>query len=190
MTRSKKRSKTRKPAVAAAARPKRSAPPARGRRAPGYLEELRALIDLVSETGVSDLEVQSDGRVFRIGRNGRPFAGGEAPAAAPARGPAAPTHAEPSAALAGAGAAAKSASYVPIRSPIVGTFYRAPAPDADPYVEEGQRISIGQTVCIVEAMKLMNEIQSEVSGRLVRICLQNSQPVEYGQELFLVDPEG
>ncbi len=79
---------------------------------------------------------------------------------------------------------------MPIPSPLVGTFYRAPAPDADPYVEEGDRVSLGQTVCIVEAMKLMNEIQADVPGRIVRILVQNAQPVEYGQELFLLDPEG
>jgi oxaloacetate decarboxylase alpha subunit len=71
---------------------------------------------------------------------------------------------------------------------MVGTFYRAPAPDADPYVELNSQVDLGQTVCIVEAMKLMNEIESEVRGRVVRILVDNGQPVEYGQTLFLVDP--
>lgn len=78
---------------------------------------------------------------------------------------------------------------IPIKSPMVGTFYRAPAPDADPYVEESSNVTVGQTVCIVEAMKLMNEIESEVSGRIARILVENAQPVEYGQTLFLVESE-
>jgi len=78
---------------------------------------------------------------------------------------------------------------VPIKSPMVGTFYRAPAPDADPYVEENSSITVGQTVCIVEAMKLMNEIESEVGGRIARILVENAQPVEYGQTLFLVEAD-
>ena len=71
---------------------------------------------------------------------------------------------------------------------MVGTFYRAPAPDADPYVEVGDMVEVGQTVCIVEAMKLMNEIESEVQGRIVQILVENAQPVEFGQKLFLVEP--
>ena len=71
---------------------------------------------------------------------------------------------------------------------MVGTFYRAPAPDADPYIETGDSVEIGQTVCIVEAMKLMNEIESETRGRIVKILVENAQPVEFGQKLFLVEP--
>jgi oxaloacetate decarboxylase alpha subunit len=78
---------------------------------------------------------------------------------------------------------------IPIKSPMVGTFYRAPAPDADNYVEENSSITVGQTVCIVEAMKLMNEIESEVEGRIARILVENAQPVEYGQTLFLVESD-
>ena len=76
-----------------------------------------------------------------------------------------------------------------IKSPMVGTFYRAPAPDADNYVEENSAVTVGQTVCIVEAMKLMNEIESEVEGRIARILVENAQPVEYGQTLFLVESD-
>jgi acetyl-CoA carboxylase biotin carboxyl carrier protein len=77
---------------------------------------------------------------------------------------------------------------VPIRSPIVGTFYRAPSPDAPPYVEVGDIIKPGQVVCIVEAMKLMNEIESDVAGRVIQILAKNEDPVEYNQALFLVEP--
>ncbi|MGB9721967.1 MAG: acetyl-CoA carboxylase biotin carboxyl carrier protein [bacterium] len=77
---------------------------------------------------------------------------------------------------------------VAIRSPIVGTFYRAPAPDAAPYVEIGDVVKPGQVVCIVEAMKLMNEIESDVAGKIVQILVKNEEPVEYNQELFLIEP--
>ena len=76
-----------------------------------------------------------------------------------------------------------------IHSPIVGTFYRAPAPDADPYVQVGDRISEGSVLCIVEAMKLMNEIESDVSGKVVKILVENATPVEYNQPLFLIEKE-
>jgi acetyl-CoA carboxylase biotin carboxyl carrier protein len=77
---------------------------------------------------------------------------------------------------------------VPVKSPMVGTFYRAPAPDAKPYVELNQMIAVGQVVCIVEAMKLMNEIESEVAGRVAKILVDNGKPVEFGQKLFLIEP--
>lgn len=77
---------------------------------------------------------------------------------------------------------------VPIKSPMVGTFYRAPAPGAKPYIELNQEIEKGQVACIVEAMKLMNEIEADVSGKVVKICAENGKPVEYGQDLFLVQP--
>jgi acetyl-CoA carboxylase biotin carboxyl carrier protein len=75
-----------------------------------------------------------------------------------------------------------------VTSPIVGTFYRSPSPDADPYVEEGDKVKKGQVLCIVEAMKLMNEIESEVDGTIVKILAESTKPVEYGQPLFLIDP--
>jgi acetyl-CoA carboxylase biotin carboxyl carrier protein len=76
-----------------------------------------------------------------------------------------------------------------ITSPMVGTFYRAPAPDAPPYVEIGDQVQKGQTVCILEAMKLMNELESEVSGKIREICVENAEPVEYGQVLYRVEPD-
>jgi acetyl-CoA carboxylase biotin carboxyl carrier protein len=74
-----------------------------------------------------------------------------------------------------------------VRSPMVGTFYRSPSPDADPYIEVGQSINVGQTMCIIEAMKLMNEIESEYSGKITKILVENAQPVEYNQPLFLIE---
>jgi acetyl-CoA carboxylase biotin carboxyl carrier protein len=80
-----------------------------------------------------------------------------------------------------------SDNLIEVRSPMVGTFYRAPSPDADPYIEVGQAVSVGQTLCIVEAMKLMNEIEAEVGGKIVKILAENAQPVEYNQPLFLIE---
>jgi acetyl-CoA carboxylase biotin carboxyl carrier protein len=82
-----------------------------------------------------------------------------------------------------------TAGFVTVTSPIVGTFYRSPSPDADPYVEEGDSVRKGQVLCIIEAMKLMNEIESEVDGRVVKILVENTKSVEYGQALFLIDPK-
>ncbi len=84
--------------------------------------------------------------------------------------------------------AAENANYTEIKAPMVGTFYRSPSPDADPFAKEGDIVSKGQTLCIIEAMKLMNELEADVSGRIVKILADNAQPVEYNQPLFLIDP--
>ncbi|MDX9858342.1 MAG: acetyl-CoA carboxylase biotin carboxyl carrier protein [candidate division Zixibacteria bacterium] len=159
---------------------------------------IRKLIRLVEESEIESLEVSSWGRKVRItqrlhaGSNGHgaaPVMMHQAPAPAPAAHAPAPA---PSPAAPPAPAADTSADdkLVAIKSPMVGTFYAAPAPDADPYVSVNEKIAVGQVVCIVEAMKLMNEIESEVSGRVVRIMAENAKPVEFGQTLFLVDPNG
>jgi acetyl-CoA carboxylase biotin carboxyl carrier protein len=86
--------------------------------------------------------------------------------------------------------ASASNGYVAVTSPMVGTFYRAASPTARPFVDIGDRIAVGQTVCIIEAMKLMNDMPAEVSGKIVKVCADNGTTVEYGQTLFLVDPKG
>jgi len=86
-------------------------------------------------------------------------------------------------------AAAVQSNWVEVKSPMVGTFYRAPSPEAAPYVEVGTRVGKGQTLCILEAMKLMNELESEFAGTIREICVDNAQPVEYGQVLFRIEPE-
>ena len=152
----------------------------------GGIAEVRQLIRLVQRTGIGELEVSSGQRTVRIAAQAHlavgpgpalpvalPAPAPERPAPAAAAAPPAPKPAEDSAVIA---------------SPMVGTFYRAPAPDADPYVEVGDMVEVGQTVCIIEAMKLMNEIESEFRGRVVRILVENAQPVEFGQKLFLIEP--
>ncbi len=111
------------------------------------------------------------------------------PAAAPAASPARPA-AEAPAAGSGGNAPEAGKNYVTIKSPMVGTFYRSSSPDKPPYVKVGDTVTSGDTVCIVEAMKLFNEIESEVSGVIVKVMIEDAQPVEYDQPLFLVDPKG
>lgn len=142
-------------------------------------KEIRDLIDLVAERGLSGLEIEQAG--FRIRIEGvRPTGNGGAPSlpavatGVPASPTAAPAPAEPEEDL-----------HV-IRSPIVGTFYRAPSPEADPFAEVGQKVSRGRTLCIIESMKLMNEIESDVEGEIVEVYPQNGQPVEYGEKLFAI----
>ncbi|MBI4364623.1 MAG: acetyl-CoA carboxylase biotin carboxyl carrier protein [Candidatus Latescibacteria bacterium] len=141
---------------------------------------IRELVAVMREEDLAEIEVR---RLFTTVRVRRP--GGEM--TMPAAQPAIPVEAVGAGSEAGEGAPPRN--LIPIKSPMVGTFYRAPAPDADPYVEELSSVTVGQTVCIVEAMKLMNEIESEVSGRIARILVENAQPVEYGQTLFLVESE-
>jgi acetyl-CoA carboxylase biotin carboxyl carrier protein len=159
---------------------------------------IKSLIRLVEESDIESLEVSSWGRRVRItqrlgsGQNGHNNGAGQvtvpvATYAPPASG-SAPTQAVP--AEPSQSAADNTSNLVEIKSPMVGTFYRAPSPDADPYVSPNERITEGQVVCIVEAMKLMNEIESEVSGRVVKILAENAKPVEFGQVLFLIDPKG
>ncbi|MCK5124952.1 MAG: acetyl-CoA carboxylase biotin carboxyl carrier protein [candidate division Zixibacteria bacterium] len=152
---------------------------------------IKKLIRLVEESDIDALEVSSWGRKIRITRklsgssnNGSAIAAQVAPQTAASLPPA------PVAQTAPVPAQTDEDKYIAIKSPMVGTFYTAPAPDAKPYVEQNHKIEKGQVVCIVEAMKLMNEIESELAGRIVKICIENAQPVEFGQTLFLVDPAG
>ena len=151
------------------------------------LAEVRRLIRLVQRTGIGELEVSSGDRTVHIAAQPHlPVNVGYSPAVAAS----APAAEKPAAAAAGTAPPAPQGTedLAAVTSPMVGTFYRAPAPDADPYVEVGDLVEVGQTVCIIEAMKLMNEIESEVRGRIVQILVENAQPVEYGQKLFLVEP--
>ena len=148
-------------------------------------EQIKALIDIVCQKGLRELEVErSDFRLKIVGPSGA------VPAIPPAVVPQA--SASPAAAGADQGIAqspAPTAEGPPehvITSPIVGTFYQAPSPDAEPYARVGDRVSVGQVLCIVEAMKLMNEIESDVNGEVLTILPSNGQPVEFGEPLFLV----
>ena len=133
------------------------------------------------------------GMAVALGAPGSPAPGQET-AAAPAVAAAGPGGAAAAAGVPAAGAGDRPAArdddrFVTVTSPMVGTFYRAPAPDEAPYVQVGDRVEVGQPLCIIEAMKLMNEIESEVAGRIREILVANGEPVEYGQALFIIERE-
>ncbi|MBF0271260.1 MAG: acetyl-CoA carboxylase biotin carboxyl carrier protein [Magnetococcales bacterium] len=155
------------------------------------LREIRQFIRFLSDTDVAEVEIKEDGRTLRITR-----AQPAPPVAAPA-----PFVARPAQYAVPAVALPPPASFVPsssagetrettvaITAPMVGTFYKAASPESAPFVKLGDMVKKGQVVCIIEAMKLMNEIESEVSGRVVSIIKENATPVEYGEEMFLVEP--
>jgi acetyl-CoA carboxylase biotin carboxyl carrier protein len=143
-----------------------------------YLEQL---IKLFESSTLTELEIDEEGSRVTLGRAKEPamFAMPQMGGYAMPQQPAAP--ALPVA------AAAPSANTHEVKSPIVGTLYRAPSPDADPYVQVGQHVENGTTLCIIEAMKLMNEIESDAAGKIIKILVENGQPVEYGQPLFILE---
>ena len=152
------------------------------------LRKLKKLIDLVQESGIAELEITEGEEKVKIVKGGAVAAPGAAapatalgPDTALARESAKPTTPAP---------AAQEPEGAPegqlVKAPMVGTFYRSPSPDAKPFVEVGQAVKKGETVCIIEAMKLMNEIETDVSGVVKTILVENGQPVEYGQPLFVI----
>jgi acetyl-CoA carboxylase biotin carboxyl carrier protein len=154
------------------------------------LRKLKKLIDLVQESGISELEITEGEEKVKIVKGGAisvvpaasPAASSQMPTAEPAR-------AAPAAANAGAAPAAEPPAgqegHV-VKAPMVGTFYRSASPDAKPFAEVGQTVKEGQTICIIEAMKLMNEIETDAGGVVKAILVENGQPVEYGQPLFIL----
>ena len=161
------------------------------------LEFLERLIKAIDQSSLDSIEIERGGTRVRLSKSApvapTPAVAPGLPAAASAQVPApAPPAASPGPAPAlpqpANGVAPSRSNLIEITSPMVGTFYRAPAPDAPPYVDKGTRVSTGDTLCIIEAMKLMNELECEVEGTIVEILVENAQPVEYGQVLFRVDP--
>lgn len=161
-----------------------------------WVSKIRKLIKLVEESDIGELEVSGWGQRVRISKKPRESnisASEKSTTNITVEPKPEPTSVTPALAQAPIQEPSKAVvedtdNLVPIKSPMVGTFYRAPAPDAKPYVELNQPITVGQVVCIIEAMKLMNEIESEVAGRLAKILVENGKPVEFGQTLFLIEP--
>ena len=163
------------------------------------LKELKDLLQILDANDVTDFELEEEGRTLRIRKAGHgpaPSAGAPAvlvpavpvaplSAAPPPPPPPGPT---PPAAAAAAPEAAGEAGLAVVKSPIVGTFYRTPDPNSPPFVNVGDRIRVGQVLCIIEAMKLMNEIEAEVAGEVVKIHHESGQPVQYGEPLFTIRP--
>jgi oxaloacetate decarboxylase alpha subunit len=153
------------------------------------LKEVKELIEMLKNTDISELEIERSGVRVRLRKGGdvtfhpvmprmeHPPAAITAPAVPEAEKPAAEKAVQ-----------AASSNQIKVTSPIVGTFYRASSPDKPPYVEVGDIVKKGQVLCIIEAMKLMNEIESEAAGKIVQVLVENNQPVEYGQPLFVVEP--
>ncbi len=154
------------------------------------IKDLKQLISIVTASDITEFEVETQEEKISIKRGTQQVVHVAAPAPVYAPAPA-PLAAAPAPAAAPAAPAPAAADAEPagdkISSPIVGTFYRAPAPDAAPYVEVGQVVEKGQVFCIVEAMKLMNEIEAEFRCKIVKICKENAQPVEFGDTLFIVE---
>jgi acetyl-CoA carboxylase biotin carboxyl carrier protein len=162
---------------------------------------VESLIRALDESSLDSLELEREGTRLRLSKSPNlpftsPFPVAVPPAMAPtAAQPAdasaatpAPAAEEPAPVSAQAEVPSDQEGLIEVTSPMVGTFYSAPAPDAAPYVEVGQRVGTGTVLCIIEAMKLMNELESEVEGAIAKVMVENAQPVEYGQVLFLIDP--
>jgi len=142
------------------------------------LDDLKSLIELLRETDITELQVEKDGTKVKIRRE-KFFQSIELPLQKP-------TVQDQEAAL--KQVEEETQRTITVTSPIVGTFYRSPTPEAPSFVENGMKIKKGQVLCIIEAMKLMNEIESEVDGVVVKALVENGQPVEYGEPLFIIEP--
>ncbi|HTA16396.1 MAG TPA: acetyl-CoA carboxylase biotin carboxyl carrier protein [bacterium] len=164
------------------------------------LKDLKKLIDMMRKAELSEVHIEQEGLKINLKKDEKSPLAPALPAAAPAAVavalPVAPPVVVPSSVPSApvAAPAAVPAAAVPseegevVHSPMVGTLYRASSPDSGPFVKEGSRVEVGQTVCIIEAMKLMNEIKAETAGTLVRFLCENTQPVEFGQPLYLLKP--
>jgi acetyl-CoA carboxylase biotin carboxyl carrier protein len=157
------------------------------------LREIKALLALMRDYGLSELEIEDKKGKVRLVRASNSAGEHHAvPAGAPSRVPR--PAAEPAVGLGGPVSDARPQAapelgpgHRYVQSPMVGTFYRAASPESDPFVEEGASVRKGQALCIIEAMKMMNEIEAEIGGKLVRILCENGQPVEYGQPLMIIE---
>jgi len=161
--------------------------PARARAEDNFIpfEQVQALIDLLEERGLEEFELEREGLRIRIKRRGAsappPVFENYLPAASE------PARTEAAAAAAVEGELRGEDIHI-VKSPIVGTFYASPRPDAPPFIKLGDTVAVGQVLCIIEAMKLMNEIEADVAGEVVRIYVESAQPVEYGESLFALRP--
>jgi len=156
------------------------------------IKQIQELIKFVSRSGVNEVSLEQENFKITIKTNQAPvYVNAAIPTAAPVAAPApvaATAPAAGNAASAAPTATEDSSKYITIKSPMIGTFYRSASPDKPSFVNVGDEIGTGKVVCIIEAMKLFNEIESEVSGRIVKILVDNASPVEYDQPLFLVEP--
>ncbi|MDE1920092.1 MAG: acetyl-CoA carboxylase biotin carboxyl carrier protein [Candidatus Omnitrophica bacterium] len=154
------------------------------------LKEIKEILALMNENNLNEIEIERDGLKLKLKKS----SGGEVVLRSPETHFAVESIPAPKAPASGAAGTPSAAGDQSasgkgeIKSPMVGTFYRSPSPEAEPFVEVGQTVEVGQVVCIVEAMKLMNEIKSEIRGKITEVAVQNAEPVEFGQALFIIDP--
>ncbi len=170
-------------------KPGSAKPPAKGAAADNFIpfEQIQALIDLLEERGLEEFELEREGVRIRIKRRGAAAPPPVFESYSPAAGNSPAAEASAGALELPGEAEAREDVHV-VKSPIVGTFYSCPRPDAPPFVKLGDTVDVGQVLCIIEAMKLMNEIEADVAGEVVRIYVENAQPVEYGESLFALRP--
>jgi acetyl-CoA carboxylase biotin carboxyl carrier protein len=156
------------------------------------LNLIKKLVKIVDTSGVTDLEIEEDGLKIKVAKKLKNNLGNPQPQmlvqTEPVNASAPPVTSVTETAAPTEKSETPAVNYHEINSPIVGTFYRAPAPDADPYVQVGDSVSPGTVLCVVEAMKLMNEIESDIAGKVVKIIVENGKPVEYNQPLFFIEP--
>ncbi|MDF9800308.1 acetyl-CoA carboxylase biotin carboxyl carrier protein [Catalinimonas alkaloidigena] len=167
--------------------------------------EIQDLLDFISKSGLDEVNIETGEIKLKVKKNAaakirqniiaapgssmpHDSTGLVSPSPAYYQAEQGETEAKPAAKSAGADGSSDDSKYLTVKSPMIGTFYRAANPDSDPFVQVGDRVSVGQAVCIVEAMKLFNEIESEVSGTIVKVLAEDASPVEYDQPLFLIDP--
>ena len=146
------------------------------------IKEIKDLIDFLSASGLEEVNIETEELKIKIKRTSDAQVIEKTVSAVPQVQAAAATETPAPA------AAPSSNNYVEIKSPMIGTFYTSSSPDSDAFVSIGDKVGVGETVCVIEAMKLFNEIESEVSGTIVKVLIENAQPVEFDQPLFLVDP--
>jgi acetyl-CoA carboxylase biotin carboxyl carrier protein len=149
-------------------------------------KEIQRLLDYIAKSPLAEVSIETEGLKVSVKKHGEAAPVVSVVSAAPAAAPVAAPAAAPAAPVAAAPAPAADNLYT-VKSPMIGTFYRAPGPDKDNFVEVGTEIAPGKTVCVIEAMKLFNEIDSEISGKIVKILVDNASPVEFDQPLFLVE---
>ncbi|MES9834294.1 MAG: acetyl-CoA carboxylase biotin carboxyl carrier protein [Candidatus Thiodiazotropha sp. LLP2] len=150
------------------------------------IRKVKKLIELLEESDVAEIEIHEGEESVRISRNSSMPVAMAAPAVAPAIAPQ-PAAQAPAPAAPPAQETTDEIQGHAVRSPMVGTFYRSPSPGSKPFVEEGQQVAVGDTLCIIEAMKILNQIESDKAGTVRKILLDNGQPVEYNEPLYIID---
>ncbi len=150
------------------------------------IKEIKEMVNLMNENSLVELEIEKEGMRIRLKKTSGGHEGVNAPIIIEKQ--SVPVVEQRQQVVSAPAVEKSSAKRLEIKAPMVGTFYRAPSPEAPPYAEVGQMVEVGQVVCIIEAMKLMNEIKAEIKGKVVEIAVDNAEPVEYGQPMFIIEP--